>query len=78
MQMATLQVKRLPDDVYAALKRRAAEQGVSLSDLVTRILRRDLAYPSLPQWLDALPSRAGPGREVDIEALIDNIRDEKR
>ncbi len=75
MRMATLQVKRLPDDVYDALRQRAKGQGISLSELVTRILRRDVAYPSLTEWLDAVPSPAGPARDVDIESLIDEIRD---
>ncbi len=76
--VSTLQVKRLPEDVHAALKRRAQEEGLSMSDLVTRILRRDLALPSVSRWLETVPGAEPPGREVDIEQLLDRVRDEKR
>ena len=35
-----LQVRNVPDDVHAELRRRAAEAGMSLSDYVLRELRR--------------------------------------
>lgn len=49
-----------------------------MSDLVTRILRRDLALPSVSRWLETVPGAEPPGREVDIEQLLDRVRDEKR
>lgn len=41
--MATLQVKNLSDDRHAGLRARAEEEGTILSELVTRLLRRELA-----------------------------------
>ena len=76
MLMATLQVKRLPDEVHAALKQRAQAEGLSMSDLVTQILRRDLALPSVARWLQAVPGEPA-GHEVDIEELMDDVRDER-
>jgi plasmid stability protein len=35
-----LQVRNVPDDLHAELRRRAAEAGMSLSDYVLRELRR--------------------------------------
>lgn len=74
MQVATLQVKQLPDDLHAALKARAAAEGMSLSELVTVMLRRELALPSMAQWLREL--RAAPTRDgVDVLGALDSVRD---
>jgi plasmid stability protein len=72
---ATLYVKNLPDELHAALRERAAREGLTLSDYVTRLVRRDLRRPALNQWLDgvaAQPVRA----EVDVIALLDQVRDQ--
>lgn len=72
--VATLQVKNLPDELHASLRERAAREGLTLSDYVTRLVRRDLRRPALNEWLDALtahPVRA----EVDVVALLDQVRD---
>jgi len=77
MLMATLQVKRVPDEMHAALKQRAQEEGPSMSELVTRMLRRDLALPSVTRWLEAVPPAEPPDRQVDIEQLMDDVREEQ-
>lgn len=71
--MATLQVKNLPDELHARLRERAATEGVTLSDYVTRLLRRDLDRPSMREWLGALAD--APVRpEVDVVAVLDEVR----
>jgi len=78
MRMATLQVKRVPEDLHRALKDRAREYGVSMSDLVVQLLRRELALPSWSQWVAELESslRDRARAEVDVEALMDEVRGE--
>lgn len=76
MRMATIQVKQLPAELHAALKERAAAEGVSLSELVTRMLRRELALPSMSQWLAEL-GRAPTHHAVDVLASLDAVRDER-
>jgi antitoxin FitA len=71
--MATLQVKDLPDDLHAALRRRAAEEGTTLSALVTRLLRRELALPSTAAWLDELRRRP-VHPPVDVVEVLDAVR----
>lgn len=73
--MATLQVKRLPDDVHGTLKRRAEQQGVSLSDLVIHILSTEASLPSLADWRAGVASR-DPSAQIDIEELMDGVRGE--
>lgn len=72
--MATLQVKNLPDELHTALKQRAEAEGVSMSDLVTRMLRRDLALPSMDVWAQRHAPDGFRGQAVDAVAVLDEIR----
>lgn len=75
--MANLQVKRVPDDLYAAAQERAAAEGLTLSDFVLRNLRRELALPSKSEWLRSVEAHhPRTPIKVDIEALMDEVRDE--
>lgn len=74
--MATLQVKNLPDDLHAALRARAQRESTTLSELVTRLLERELALPSMAEWLDELDRVPRRGVDVDIEGLMDEVRAE--
>ena len=42
----TLQVRNVPDEVHAALRRRADESGVSLSEYVLREILANATKPS--------------------------------
>lgn len=74
--MANLQVKNLPAELHAQLRERAAEQGQSVSEYVTRLLRQDLRRPSMAQWL-AARSGGEPRPEVDAVALVEALRVER-
>jgi hypothetical protein len=52
--MANLLVRDLPDDVHAALQRRAKREGQSLQQYVARELTRIAARPSLAEVLDRI------------------------
>ncbi len=52
-----LQVRRVPDEVHAELKRRARESGLTLSDFALRELERAVARPSIRDVLDRSASR---------------------
>jgi plasmid stability protein len=51
MRMATLQLKNVPDEVHAELRRRADAEHVSLRDYVLRLLLRELELPTMAEWL---------------------------
>ena len=72
--MATLQVKNLPDELHAGLRERATREGLTLSDYVTRLVRRDLRRPAMNEWLDSILTRPAP-EYVDAVAVLDEIRD---
>ena len=73
-----LQVKNVPDDVYAALRERAAAARSTVRDYVLDLVEEDLARPSVTQWLDEVrasrPARV-PGRRAIADAL-DGAADE--
>ena len=77
--MANLQVKNLPDDLHAELRARAAREGRTLSELVSTLLRNEMALPSMTDWLAALDevvARHPVQADVDVPALLDEIRGE--
>ena len=52
--MGNLQIKNVPDDMHAELRRRAAQADLSLRDYVLRLLRRHLSLPSAIDWVAEL------------------------
>jgi plasmid stability protein len=54
-----LQVRDVPDDVHAELRRRAAAAGMSLSDFTRQELSRLARRPSLEDLLDRAALRNG-------------------
>ncbi len=67
-------MKNLPDDVHDALRRRAAAEGISLSELVVRTLRREAALPSVDEWLAEVASR--PAHDIDSVTAVDAGRED--
>ena len=52
-----LQIRNVPDDVHRKLKVRAAQEGVSLSELLAREARRLAEQPTAEQMRERLLSR---------------------
>lgn len=77
--MATLQVKRVPEDLHAAVTARAREEGITVSELVLRSLRQTVERPPMRRWLDEVERVHGdrPPRRFDIEGLMDDVRTER-
>jgi hypothetical protein len=70
----TIQIRDLDDQVYAALARRAAEQGLTVPDLLRREAARLAARPTVDEWLARTRRRpSGITRQQTIEAL-DELR----
>ncbi len=47
----TVQIRDLDDEVYAGLVRRAAEEGISVPELLRTEAARLAARPSVQEWL---------------------------
>jgi antitoxin FitA len=52
--MGAIQVKDVPEELHAALRRRAIQEGMTLADYVLDLIRRDLGLPSRREWLERL------------------------
>ncbi len=70
-----VQVKRVPDELHAALKQRATGLGISLNDLLLEMLKRELSRPPMKLWLDEVRALK-IHKNIDIEALMDEVRGE--
>jgi antitoxin FitA len=70
----TVQIRDIDDDVYAALARRAAEEGVSVPELLRSEAVRLAARPSMASWLARTERRSSA---VDRAAVIHSL-DEHR
>lgn len=82
--MPNLQVKNVPDGMYAALRERAAGSHTTVRDYVLRLVEDDLAIPAVGDWLAevgaARPSQTPPddavrraldGAADDLDAAAD-------
>ena len=66
--MPSIQVKGVPEDVHAVLRRRAAAAGQSLQDYLLGRLIEDARSPTLEETLERAGGRAG-GRAGFVTAV---------
>ena len=76
MPMGAIQVKDVPEELHAALRRRAIREGMTLADYVLDLIRRDLGLPSRREWFERLAGR-GPVEGGDIAEEIRAARAER-
>jgi hypothetical protein len=74
--MGAMQVKNVPDDLHEAVRQRATDEGLTVSEYILSLIRRDLATPSQRQWLAQLQTREPVigGRTVEE---LDAVRSER-
>jgi len=68
--MKTLQIRHVPDDVHRRLKARAAEEGMSLSELALAELRRSLDKPTRRELFERLERRKPVEVEGGLAAVV--------
>ncbi len=71
----TIQIRNLDDDVYDGLRRRAAEQGVTVPELLRAEATRLASRPTVAAWLERTGRR--PGSRVNSEQILAAL-DEQR
>lgn len=69
-----LQIRGFPDDLHARLRERAHAEGTTMSELAARMLARELAMPTMADWLAELARQPARAQDVDIEQLMDDVR----
>ena len=70
----TIQIRDLDDDVYAGLVRRAAEEGVTVPELLRIQAARIAARPSVATWLERTRRRTSQIDRADVLAALDEHR----
>lgn len=68
-----IQVRDVPRDLHDRLRRRAAEERVTLSTYVLRLLEREAGRPSTREWLSGLVDRE-PVCGADVAEVLDESR----
>ncbi len=74
--MGNIQAKNVPDDVHEAVRQKARHEGLSVSEYLVRLMRRDIAIPSFDIWLEELHKDPPAPQHLDIHAALDAVRDE--
>lgn len=73
--MVMIQVRNVPEDVHRALKIRAAQQGVTLSELALNELKRAASKPSVEELKERIA--AMPTRDYQGETAAESTRAER-
>lgn len=74
----TIQIRDIDDEVYAGLRRRAAEEGVSIPELLRAEAARLAARPSIETWLASTRRRSSAVGASSVLAALDELRDARR
>jgi plasmid stability protein len=74
----TIQIRDIDDEVYAGLRRRAAEEGVSVPELLRAEATRIAARPSIATWLASTRRRSTAIGTKDVLSALDELRDAGR
>ena len=76
--MPSIQVKHVPDDIHATLRRRASAAGQSLQDYLLSLLTDEAATPTVSEVLERVGHRAGghaPLRDAAAAVRADRDRE---
>lgn len=74
----TIQIRDIDDEVYAGLRRRAAEEGVSVPELLRGEAARLAAGPSIATWLASTRRRSSAVGANAVLETLDELRDAGR
>lgn len=72
----TVQIRDIDDEIYAALVRRAAEERITVPELLRREAARLAARPSVAQWLTRTGRRPSEVSTAEVLATLDEWRGE--
>ena len=73
--MKTLQVRNLPDETHAVLRRRAAEAGMSLQEYLLATLNELAERPTVREVLAHAGGRSGG--QVSLDTAASHLRAER-
>ena len=70
--MPSIQVKDVPSEVHATLRRRAAAAGMSLQEYLLAHLEHEASTPTIDEVLDRAGGRAGG--KAPLKAAVEAVR----
>lgn len=73
--MKHLQIKNVPQELHEAVRVRAADSGMTMSEYLLDLLRRDLAVPTQRQWLEQLSQRSPVVTNNEVLEALDAARE---
>jgi antitoxin FitA len=73
--MPSIQVKDVPADVHATLRRRAATAGMSLQEYLLARLSEDAATPTMDELIERAGGRSGGNFSLD--EAVRTVRSER-
>jgi plasmid stability protein len=72
----TIQIRDLDDELYEGLRRRAADAGVTVPELLRREAKRLVSRPTVDEWLARTNRRPSQIERGDVLAALDESRGE--
>lgn len=73
--MPSIQVKNVPDDVHAVLRRRAAAAGQSLQEYLRAELIAQARQPTVEEVFDRISQRTGGS--LSLEEAVEAVREDR-
>jgi len=70
----TIQIRDIDDEVYTALRKRAAEAGLTVPDLLRREAARLASRPTVEEWLARTRRRSSNITRAQIIEAFDELR----
>jgi plasmid stability protein len=71
-----VQIRNVPDELHTRLKIRAAERGVSLSDLLLEMAEREVSRPTIAELSRRIQARGDRRLKIDTAAIVRSLREE--
>ena len=79
-EMATIQIKHVPAETHAVLRRRAAEAHQSLQEYLLAKLVEEAARPTNAEIFDDIEAefeREGGGPQISVQEIVEIIREDR-
>lgn len=70
----TVQIRDIDDETYAGLVRRAADDGMTVPELLRREAGRLASEMSMKQWLERTRRKASRASREDVLKTFDELR----
>jgi plasmid stability protein len=74
--VGSVQVRDVPEDLHDALRRRAAEEGMTVREYLLRVIERHLSLPTMREWL-ARVADLEPVEGIDVATALREGRVER-